>query len=379
MGKASKKSPHEPPDEDALDVEASRDLEEVMDAVASLPQEGTQVMIFRYPPPSPSNPLGGGRPAYVTTMESADFSPQAVQERYGGGRFQYKALVRRQVVQRGEFVIEGPPIYPKLHAEPVPGSAPQPMVHDPVVAIQHLQTTFQSVMTDLVKTVLPLVFQNRAPAFDEDKIWERLERLMAISKGAGSGGLSAQDMLALIRQGMDMAGDGGGGTPWLSIVEKYGDRLLPLAEAVMTQTAKGTLPGKAPMMNPSTTSSPPAVTEQPDPIVLLIRQHGPYLMNLARLGTDPGWVADMIRAQVPDEQWPAFQEWVRQDDSLKKIADLLPGVPHQEGWWVRLKEEISTYVEESGESEESASPGPEPGQGPRGPVSQGNGGPAGRR
>lgn len=296
--------------------------------LASLPGAGVRVQLWRYE--------SNGERAFLDTVDGEVFDPAWVRDNYGGGKYQARCVDGTGTFIPGAstFRISGPPIEParpKRAADPEDEPAWARRLEDrlerlegrgatdPVQSAVQLATTMTSA---LMGSITPMI----------DRLGEQ-------------GGPSYADLLALVREGVELGRESKGDAGYAPVIERLG---VPLMDIIRHEAAARGLGGGAPAPGPGAPrpnpAGSPSGTPRP-PWAAHMEPHVPGLVQLAAVHSDPEWVAQVVVLDRLDDVGGAFlaEELVRADFTRDLFGQFPELAPHRE--WVRdlveaLREEL---------------------------------------
>lgn len=370
-----KKTTKENDDGELLSPENPMELQ-IVEALgeAGIPPDDAIVWVYRY--------NDKGKTAFVDRFALLDFNVAYIGERYGGGKFRQFTKVGGKIMNNGVFDIEGAPILvvrspvsqptqttpPGAQPAVQPGAQPNGTESQILIFLERVTSRMDKLeekMTDGAKDkILEALIANMGNNSSgvEDRLIDRLAAFKNLLGGGGGNNSDVGQVFTAVKQVMEIANSAeGGGSPWISIVEK----VIPIFQ--QTVAAYATQRGKRPV-DPSKVIPPEEKTDQPSgkpvpptppltgfqAIRSVIEPHIPSLITFASSGHDTEAVANLILPYLPDQNKGEVIEWFKSSGWLNDLATLDQRIPAQAAWWNELKDtllEFLTTEESPGESE----------------------------
>lgn len=299
--KQTARSLGDPDDEAEIETIEPSPADELQAALSELGEAGSggRVKIERVRPDK--------RTEYVTRMDASVFSLEALQEQHGGGEYRITILDGAGKYRGSRTVIVAPP----ANAKPA-AAAPSSEVAQLAEAIKKQGDLLLEfiVRGSAAPAQQPL---DRKAFLDELLIYKQL---FDGGNKSGGGGMGADQVLAILKTGMDIAKDGSGGseTNWADIlkagIEQVGPSLanaLDAAAASAKAQPATAAPGRA--LPASATKPAIAAPASSNPAggnveKFDLKKWVSFLIEKAEKGADPELYADLVLDNIPEAQAP---------------------------------------------------------------------------
>lgn len=340
---------------------------------------------------------------YLSTDEA---SPERISEMFGGGRYMVQLVTATAegpstIKETKLVVIPGgyrPPVgpLPGMQAATYPAAEPlRPVAREPgpgvaeidawTVATRRMQAgtlsprealdqAVVSQLLELSKTArsgsvdwgailaqtLPLVVDRlMSPRREESEIGAKLDRLAALlesGRAAGPVTSSIADLTQAMEQVMDIRerlGGGGKSEEEGGGLMKVGLELIrTLADAAKVQGAASPagsrIPGKTEVPMPAHPVPAPGNPSAPLWQQLLAHYRG-QLVDAARRGLAPGFIADVVLNYLPADYVGVLTEFLARPDAEQVVIQEIPELAEFQGWNAKLWQEIRSAMQDDGE------------------------------
>lgn len=278
----------------------------------------------------------GGRPRFVADLPPEQFKESLIQQTYGGGSYFARWQKKDGGMIRYTFDIEGPE--KKLDVEEGEDE-PQTIVIPP-------QTVPATQGFDPLS-----VFKMMQEA--EDRGARRMEKMIELMRPQAQSPDVTKQVFDIVEKIAPLmgGGEGGGGNTWLSLATMFKEPLTKLADSIHAATSRPApvpVPVQAPRPSvPSVPSTPQPSFEvkEEDMFHLVLRQYLPILVNAARKNSDPGFYADLVLEQIPENLYPRLKDFLSRPDCLMELTKFEPGIQFQAEWWESLRAEVLAGME----------------------------------
>lgn len=336
--------------------------------------EDGEVKLFR------QHPKTGSQKQFVGTMAVADYSPERVQELYGGGRYraavwapvwENDGWVKRQIKQETfEVDITIPPKSPYSDAEgegdddPVIDTAASVSQavnasvvsllrsHSEISAIQSQalrdmlkgsngsSTDWGKVAAVAVPAVSAIIIEMMKRRTDPVAEAQRLAELQIKMMRPESPNKALREALGLLSEVRALSGGGGGDggeAPWWgALAERGAEALAAIAQARNGQGAAPALGGGEETFTGEDLSMHPAGVQ-------VFGQFREPLIQWAKQGRSPEWVADTVLYEVPDAS--GLAAWLKDEASIGQVVAVVPALSFAKAWLHEVRRELLARVE----------------------------------
>lgn len=314
--------------------------------------------------------------AYMGKMGVAEFDLDAVRKRWGGGKFQFRAIKGGNTYVKAKTVeIAGP--YRDFsrvadeeeeeertsRREAEANAKREALANAPVLqAVESLSADIRMLLQGMRNP--PREAENANPAAMTRELMQTVQTMiqpymeMMRDRVDSTRDRDDRDPLEYFRMGMEMARDSGGGDsdPYGSVLRNLG---LPLLQQLQTAGALERLgAGNPGMMNPN----PPTETTMAEPTDALgaLAPWIPTLQAWAKARTNPEIRADFVVDELPSRWLDMLEEFVGEGDALTKFFTRYPATMEYRVWYERF---IGGLRENFGTDEGPAPGRPEVGTG----------------
>lgn len=358
------------------------DPDELGDALAGLPGEGTKIFLYRIKPQ--------GRPAYLAEFLPSDFSLEAIKLTYGGGSYSIKAKRPNEATLNYRVDIEGL----------------QPFTSNPITH-QYGRYVDRERSEELTRArdneeiggrhpVFGLLLQQldklstqlqggMPPRQNDDDHEKRFLEKMLLYKSLFAQPVS--DPIAnmsgvvtdLIKQGLEIGANAANpesGSSWVSIIEK----LAPMAEKALTLISSQGRSSPAPRdvspeirsnvrSNMDSISSNVRSNISEDPLLMpmikrenvkepvgpfaivanLITPFLPMVIGAASRDVDPASYGQILLDNIPPEKMEEVKSWLESPAWFADLCSLDPRIENQVAWWHDFHDMIQEALTESHE------------------------------
>lgn len=336
--KSTKKTiDREPEDDDALVVDPSP-ADELQAVLAELDSAaGGKVKVER-------KRTSDGRLEFVAKVEASLFSLEWLQEEHGGGEYRVTVMDAANRYKGSKTLLVSQPLKP---AKPVAAAAPDGL-EKLAAAIQEQQKVLTML---LLRGGAPGAAAPVDPEAMRRALLQDLVTMKQLFGDRGSSALDPSSLLELVKTGVELARDSGGGDgdSWARVVEKLvetagpglGD-LATSAAGALRQYSAGAGQAPPPAAAPRPQLAPGATLPNPKPEKKMDLK---AILNLAidraAAGADPMLYAEVIVDIAPDALLKPFLDGVTDGQGVvAKLALLDPRVNQHAEWFRDLGQAV---------------------------------------
>lgn len=317
--------------------------DELEAALANLPSEEKSLSLWRMH-------TEGGRPKFLRQLAPAEFTLNAVQEEFGGGRFKLEIKDGAQKWAQ-VFEIEGPSRFagtvPDRAAPPAVDSSSSPLVQTLLLELRELKNQIAASQQNVFTQSLIEKLLTREPE-SEEKFLARLATYRQLFAQPQTS-VDHQTIFGVLKEGIALGAEGGGGAapnPWLALAE----RVLPMITQALTAHAPGPpaaefLPGDVqPLPVPIIPNGAPTMPTNPasgfQAIAPRLQPFVPTFVAAAAADTDPQIMVELVRSNLPADAVPQVLDWLQSPRWFDDLSTLNPHIGAQRSWWNEFREAL---------------------------------------
>lgn len=284
---------------------------------------------------------------FIVDIDTIDFSPGFIKERFGGGSYIIKAYDDKSKMRLKQHLsIEGRPIIGSGGALTV-----QPVAQQiDIQAIMHaMQESNRQLLTGLVQALAPQPSTSRA---------DMLAEMATMREIFGSPQQNTVDPMSMLIKGIELAGSmtpkAGGETSGMDVLLESIKSFAPAIGAVVAQSAaKTSQQSRAPapqaqrqigVSTATATHTPPEIsteTETESENDMLIKMYLAQLVSYAKANKDPSLYADLIADNLSDEQ---IMSMLSRPNVVEYLAGINPEVNDVSLWFESLILELKIIM-----------------------------------
>lgn len=280
---------------------------------------------------------------FIANIDGADFEPELIRDRFGGGEFIIKGYDTRSKIRLNQRLsIEGDPIINTLRASlPVAGqSQAHPAPVDMTAIMQMMQESNRQMLAGLAQ----IMGNNQAPA--PTSRMDMLSEMAAMKDLFGGNAQPASNPMDMLVKGMELAASmtprQGGDTSGMDVLLESIKSFAPAIGAVVAQAnapKRAARPAQQPPMLANPAISPPNTTTPEDEEAMLLKYYLNLLVGYAAEGRDPVLYADLIADQLPESK---LDELLAKPDMVGYLITIVPAVAGQRAWFDAVAAELKT-------------------------------------
>jgi len=291
---------------------------------------------------------------YMGKMGVAEFDLDAVRKRWGGGKFQFRAIKGGNTYVKAKTVeIAGP--YKDFsrvadeedeedragRRESEASAKRDALANAPVLeAVQSLSADIRLLLQGMRNP--PREAEHANPATMTRELMQTVQTMiqpymeMMRDRVDSSRDRDERDPLELIRLGMEMARENSGGDsdPYGSVLRNLGLPLLQQLQAAGTLERAGMMGAGG--MNPNPPASAAPTMNEPTDALGALAPWIPTLQAWARARTNPEIRADFVVDELPSRWLDMLEEWVGQGDALTAFFTRYPDTMQYRVWYERF-------------------------------------------
>ena len=290
---------------------------------------------------------------FLADIDTGDFSPGFIKDRFGGGDYIIKAYDDRSKIRLKQHLsIEGDPIIQSTRStglNVIHASGPQPQLDIPAL-MAAMQESNRQLLQGLMQAMQPQQTHSRADMLAE------LAQMREIF-GAPQQHNTVDPMTMLIK-GIELAGSmapkAGGETSGMDVLLESIKSFAPAIGAVVAQSTATRRPQPAQSQRPQPVkpqlSGPAPITEMPaenpqpqteSEETMLLKYYVSMLIGFAKDDRDPALYADLIADQMSDEK---ISELLNKPDLIGFLSDINPEVRTHSVWFEALILELKLIM-----------------------------------
>lgn len=266
---------------------------------------------------------------YICDLETADFSPEVIKSRFGGGEFTVKAYNEKSKLTLNQrLCIEGDPV---IAAPPLPGAHVAPAL-DVTALIAGMQESNRTMLAGLAQMLQPQ--QN-----SEIQVLEK----MAMYKNLFAQPQQPQaNSLDMFMKGLEFAREvipknGGAETTGMDVMLEAVKGFAPaLGELTHKINAQSAVASTAALQNPGI--QPQSQLQNED---AMLKMYLTMLVNYAKAGKDPQLYAELIADNLNDDQ---LSQLLSENDLMAKLISMNGDIANYRPWFESVIKEMREIV-----------------------------------
>lgn len=287
---------------------------------------------------------------FICNIDGADFAPEVIKARFGGGEFIIKAYDSHSKIRLNQRLsIEGEPIvesarpnYPAAYAPPAQSAA---SALDVAALLAGMQEANRQFLQGLVQVLRPADANNSRA--------EMLNEMLTMKQLFTQPVQSGADGVSMLMKGIELAATlapkVGGETSGMDVLLESIKSFAPAIGAVVASASTGNRQQQRPRPQPVHVAelSPPTIPEPQqlslpeDETTMMLKHYLAMLVVFAAEGRDPALYADLIADNLSDEQLNGI---IKRPDVIAYLAGLNPDVLQHREWFDAVISEITVIL-----------------------------------